>query len=86
MAISIPDGYKETHTPNTELVNLLTVFGLPTQTSYFSYQLQTISIMLLQFMQQPYDSTLSTMFNIFLANLVDLPHDGLVLHSNRHLE
>jgi hypothetical protein len=36
----------------------------------FQYLLQSISPMLLQFMQHPYESALPIIFNNFLANLV----------------
>jgi hypothetical protein len=42
----------------------------------FQYLLQNISVMLLQFMQQPYESALPVIFNNFLSNLLGLPDHG----------
>jgi hypothetical protein len=42
----------------------------------FHYLLQSISIMLLQFTQHPYESALPIIFNTFLANLLGLPLNG----------
>jgi hypothetical protein len=64
-----------THTEHQtrEFVNCVRAFN-----PNFSYQylLQTISVMLLQFMQHPYQSALPVIFSNFLASLLGLPHNG----------
>jgi hypothetical protein len=42
----------------------------------FQYIVQTISVVLLQFMQHTYESALPVIFNNFLANLLGLQHIG----------
>jgi hypothetical protein len=52
--------------------------GLRAFNPNFSFQclLKSISVILLQFMQHPYESALPIIFNTFLATLLGLPHNG----------
>ena len=66
-------GNSYTEHQTREFVNCVRAFN-----PNFSFQclLQTMSVMLLQFMQHPYESALPVIFNNFLINLLGLPHNG----------
>jgi hypothetical protein len=66
-------GNSHTEHQTREFINCVQAFN---PNFSFQYLLQTISGMLLQFMQHPYESALPVIFNNFLANLLGLPNNG----------
>jgi hypothetical protein len=68
-------GNSHTEHQTEEFINCVRAFN---PNFSFQYLLHSISAMLLQFMQHPYESALPIIFNTFLASLlnISLPRNG----------